>query len=69
MKQSKEELRQKSSLACEQMVVEGKRRVEKKSKGFQASEQQAAQLYSQFKNQTLAKSSLQPRRLLGAVTL
>lgn len=68
IKRRKEELRPKTLLACEQMLVEGKMYVEKKWKGVQASEQQAAQLYSQFKNKILAKSSLQPRRLLGAVT-
>lgn len=68
IKQRKEELRQKTLLACDEMVVEGKVHVEKKWKGVQASEQQVAQLYSQFKNQILAKSSLQPRCLLGAVT-
>lgn len=64
----RKELRQETLLACEHMVVEGKMPVQKQRKGFQASEQQAAQLYSQFKNQILAKSSLQPRCLLGAVT-
>lgn len=64
----RKELRQKTLLACEEMVVKGKVHAEKKWKGVQASEQQAAQLYSQCKNQILAKSSLQPRCLLGAVT-
>lgn len=64
----RKELRQKTFLACEQMLVEGKMYVEKKWKGVQASEQQAAQLCSQFKNKILAESSLQPRCLLGAVT-